>query len=140
MYDDVPTVLIVDDNRAMTQVLRFNFERAGFSTCVAHDGLEAVRQLQERNFDLVLTDFQMPHMDGAELCRQIRDVMQLTDLPIVLCSAKGMEADAANLVVLYGVNQVFYKPISPQAVVSYVRRLLDDSALAPCCRPVSTAG
>jgi CheY-like chemotaxis protein len=133
MYDDAPSVLIVEDNRAMTQVLRFNFERAGFSASVAFDGLEALRLLQERSFDLVLTDYQMPHMDGAELCRQIREVLQLTDLPIALCSAKGLEADAANLVIAHGVHHVFYKPISPQAIVAYARKLLDKSALAPSC-------
>lgn len=134
MQDERFTVLIVEDNRAMTQVLRFNFERAGFATAVAFDGLEAIRQLEERNFDLVITDLQMPAMDGGELCRHVRDVMQLTDLPIVLCSAKGMEIDAAHLVVAYGLSQVFFKPISPQAVVSFVRQLLDTNALAPCCR------
>ncbi len=133
MYDDAPSVLIVEDNRAMSQVLRFNFERAGFSASVAFDGLEAVKQLQERSFDLVLTDYQMPHMDGAQLCRHIREVLQLTDLPIALCSAKGLEADAASLVIAHGIDHVFYKPISPQAIVAYARKLLDRSALAPCC-------
>ncbi len=134
MPDERFTVLIVEDNRAMTQVLRFNFERAGFATAVAYDGLEAIRQLEERHFDLVITDLQMPAMDGGELCRHVRDVMQLTDLPLVLCSAKGMEIDAAHLVVTYGLSQVFFKPLSPQAVVSFVRKLLDTNALAPCCR------
>ena len=134
MQNERSTVLIVEDNRAMTQVLRFNFERAGFATAVAFDGLEAVRLLEERHFDLVITDFQMPAMDGGELCRHIRDVMQLKELPIILCSAKGMEVDAAHLVVAYDVSHVFYKPISPQAVVSYARGLLDTNALAPCCR------
>ncbi|MCX7407224.1 MAG: response regulator [Planctomycetales bacterium] len=134
MRDERSAVLIVEDNRAMTQVLRFNFERAGFATAVAFDGLEAIRQLEEQNFDLLITDLQMPAMDGGELCRHVRDVMQLKDLPIILCSATGMEVDAAHLVVAYDVNQVFYKPISPQAVVSYARSLLDTNALAPCCR------
>jgi CheY-like chemotaxis protein len=134
MLDDRFTVLIVEDNRAMTQVLRFNFERAGFSTAVAFDGVEAVRQLEERDFDLVITDLQMPAMDGGELCRHVREVMENKELPIILCSAKGMEVDAAHLVITYDVSHVFYKPISPQAVVSFARSLLDTNALAPCCR------
>ena len=116
-----------------------NFERAGFDTALAFDGLEAVRRLEDRRFDLVFTDFQMPRMNGAELCRHIRDELLLTDLPIVLCSAKGLEADAANLVVTYGLNHIFFKPISPQAVVAFARTLLDTNALAPCCRAASVA-
>lgn len=133
MTDNRSSVLIVEDNRAMAQVLRFNFERAGFATEIAFDGLQAVRQLEERSFDLVITDLQMPAMDGAELCRHVRKVMQLTELPIILCSAKGMEIDAAHLVVEFDVSHVFYKPISPQTIVAFARRLLDTNALAPCC-------
>ncbi len=133
MTDNRSRVLIVEDNRAMAQVLRFNFERAGFATEIAFDGLQAVRQLEVRSFDLVITDLQMPAMDGNELCRHLREVMQLTELPIILCSAKGLEIDAAHLVVEFDVSQVFYKPISPQAVVAYSRRLLDTNAVAPCC-------
>ena len=133
MTDNRSSVLIVEDNRAMAQVLRFNFERAGFATEIAFDGLQAIRHLEERSFDLIITDLQMPAMDGTELCRHVREVMQLTELPIILSSAKGMEIDAAHLVVEFGVSHVFYKPISPQAIVAFARRLLDTNALAPCC-------
>lgn len=125
-----PSVLIVEDNRAMSQVLRFNFERAGFAVGYAYDGREALRALAVRCFDLVITDYQMPHMDGAELCRQIREVLELTELPICLCSAKGLEADAADLVARQGISHVFFKPVSPQAVVAFARNLLEASRVS----------
>ncbi len=125
-------ILIVEDNRAMSQVMRFNLQRAGFDAVVAYDGLEAIQRLEERDFDLLITDYQMPHMDGAGLCRHIREVLNRTDLPIALCSAKGLESDAANLVVAYGIHHVFYKPVSPQALVSYVQKLSETPHPAGC--------
>ena len=106
MHLKIPSVLIVEDNRAMAQVLRFNFERAGFETGIAYDGLDAVQQLQAKSFDMVITDFQMPIMDGAELCHHIRHELHLMELPIILCSAKGMEVDAGRLVVSGGTNSL----------------------------------
>ena len=129
MNEDLPRVLIVEDNRALTQVLRFNFERAGFAASTAFDGLDAINQMQDVQFDLVVTDLQMPVMDGAELCHHIRKEMHLGELPIILCSAKGLEVDSANLVIEHGVSRVFYKPVSPQAVIAYARQLLETRAV-----------
>ncbi len=135
MADGRFTILIAEDNRALSQVMRFNLDRAGFETCVANHGAEAVQRLQERSFDLLITDYQMPIMDGAELCRQVREVLQLKDLPIALCSAKGLEADAANLVVRHGISKVFYKPTSPQAVVTFARELMTAQQVARTSAP-----
>lgn len=120
MSDDRLTILIVEDNRAMSQVIRFNLERAGFNACVAFNGQEAIEQLTERKFDLMITDYQMPILDGSQLCHYVREVLGLVDLPIALCSAKGMEADAASLVVECELCQLFFKPVSPQAIVNFV--------------------
>ncbi len=125
MSNDRFNILIVEDNRAMSQVLRFNLERAGFSTRVAFHGEEAIEQLEEREFDLMITDYQMPVMDGAELCHYVREVLGRKLMPIVLCSAKGMEADAANLVVECDIRYLFFKPVSPQAIVTFVLQLKD---------------
>ncbi len=125
MSNDRFNVLIVEDNRAMSQVLRFNLERAGIDTCVAYHGGEAIEELAEREFDLMITDYQMPVMDGARLCHHVRKVMGRTSMPIVLCSAKGMETDAANLVVECDLRYLFFKPVSPQAIVTFVLQLRD---------------
>ncbi len=131
MLSEKSSVLIVEDNRALAQVLRFNIERAGFEVVVAYDGLDAVHRLEGQRFDLVITDLQMPVMDGSELCEHIRCGLNLTDLPIILCSAKGMEIDAAHFVVAHHVSHILYKPVSPQAVIAVVQKLLGVDALAP---------
>jgi CheY-like chemotaxis protein len=122
MADDRFEILVVEDNRAMSQVLRFNLERAGFAATVAYNGQEAIEQLQEHKFHLMITDYQMPILDGGQLCHYVRGTLGLVDLPIALCSAKGMEADAANLVVECGLCQLFFKPVSPQAIVNFVMK------------------
>lgn len=122
MSDERFAILIVEDNRAMSQVLRFNLERAGFDANVAYNGQEAIEQLAERKFDLMITDYQMPVIDGGELCHYVRGTLGLVDMPIVLCSAKGMEADAASLVVECGLCHLFFKPVSPQAIVNFVMK------------------
>jgi len=124
------TILIAEDNRAMAQVLRYNLERAGFSVTTVYDGEQAAIQVASHPFGLVITDLQMPVMNGAELCRYIREDLELTDLPIAICSAKGLEVDTADLVVRYGVAQVFFKPTSPNSVVEFARKVFASSTAA----------
>lgn len=130
MRDDGATVLIVDDNRAMTQVLRFHFEKAGFSTTVAFNGADAVRKLREQHVDLVVTVLQMLEMDGGELCHHIREVMELKDLPIILCSARSLEVESTRLAITYDISHVFYKPISPKGIVAYACELFESPAVS----------
>ena len=66
-------ILAVDDNRAILNVARFTLENAGFHVTTARDGRAAWRLLQEEDFELVLTDYRMPHMDGEILCKRIRE-------------------------------------------------------------------
>jgi len=111
-------VLVVEDNRVMADVMRFNFNRAGFSTTVALNGRIAWELLQTENFQLLVTDFQMPEMDGRELCRRIRADSRFADLPIILLTAKGMEIDRDRLMGEFGLSLILYKPFSPRQLVA----------------------
>ena len=110
-------VLVVEDNRVMADVMRFNFNRAGFSATVALNGRIAWELLQLESFHLLVTDFQMPEMDGGELCRRIRAEPRFADLPIILLTAKGMEIDRERLQRELGVSLIMYKPFSPRQLV-----------------------
>jgi len=111
-------VLVVEDNRVMADVMRFNFNRAGFSTTVALNGRIAWDLLQTEVFELLVTDLQMPEMDGDELCRRIRSDLRLAGLPIILLTAKGMELDRDRLTRELGLSLILYKPFSPRQLVS----------------------
>jgi CheY-like chemotaxis protein len=110
-------VLVVEDNRVMADVMRFNFNRAGFSATIALNGRIAWDLVQVDAFDLLVTDYQMPEMDGGELCRRIRAELRLAGLPIILLTAKGMEIDRDRLMCELGVSLIMYKPFSPRQLV-----------------------
>ena len=111
-------VLLVEDNRVMADVMRFNFNRAGFAATVALNGRIAWDLLQIETFELLVTDFQMPEMDGGELCRRIRAEPRFADLPIILLTGKGMEIDRERLTRELGVSLIIFKPFSPRQLVA----------------------
>jgi len=88
-----PRVLIVEDETALVELLRYNLEQAGFSVSVAYDGEEALAVVQEDVPDLVLLDWMLPLMSGIEVCRQLRRQTATANLPIIMLTARGEEGD-----------------------------------------------
>ncbi len=121
-------ILLAEDNPAMANVMRFNLERVGAEVAMAQHGKEAIELLETREFDLLVSDLQMPQMGGDELCRYLRQQPEWADLPIVLCSAKGLESSTRKLVEECGIQKVFFKPFSPQELVSYVEGFARETA------------
>lgn len=114
---------MAEDNRVLADVLRFNLQRAGFAVTVALDGNLAIQHLRRDNFDLLITDFQMPGANGEQLCQLVRGELQLDQLPILMCSAKGLELNIDTLKSTYGVSQVIYKPFSMRQIVAFAQTL-----------------
>jgi CheY-like chemotaxis protein len=120
------SVLVVEDNPVMGHVVRFNLERAGLRVDLAKDGVEAVERLRgAERYQLVVTDYQMPRLDGAGVCRMMRGEEALKDVPVLFVSAKGMELDLNHLRDELGVIDVIYKPFSPTALVERVRGIVE---------------
>ena len=84
-----PRVLIVEDETALVELLRYNLEQAGFRVSVAYDGEEALASVQEDVPDLVLLDWMLPHLSGIEVCRRMRRTPETRDVPIVILTARG---------------------------------------------------
>ncbi len=82
-------ILIVDDERQITRVLRTSLQSHGYEIQVAHDGLEAFELFEQRPPDLIITDLSMPNMDGLELTKAVRRV---ADTPIIVLSVRDQEA------------------------------------------------
>ena len=116
-------ILIAEDNLVMAHVLQFNLERAGFEVHAAADGVLALEAAMEDSYDFVITDYQMPRMNGEELVRQLRSCPDYRDTPIVMCSAKGYEIDTAQLEQELSIAEVVYKPFSPVQIVDLIRSL-----------------
>jgi two-component system OmpR family response regulator len=116
----VHSILVVDDDPHIRDVIRFAFEKAGMTIAVAQDGKEALRQFDGAAHDLVVLDIGMPEMDGLEVCRQIR---KSSDIPILFLSARDEEIDRI-LGLEIGGDDYVTKPFSPRELVARVHAIL----------------
>ncbi len=117
-------LLIAEDNVVMAQVLNFNLSRSGHQVVVAENGAVALQAAQRESFDLVISDYQMPVMNGLEFCSRLRELVAYQDVPLVLCSAKGHEIDEARLREQLGIAAVVFKPFSPREIIQLTDDLL----------------
>ena len=112
-------VLLVEDDPITQHITKKTFQRAGISVALAHHGEEALKMLQERHYDLVLTDLNMPHMDGITLTKHIR-AQHGSDIIII-----GLSAHAMSDTVLEGkeagMNDFLIKPVSPEAILARIQ-------------------
>src|SRR5579885_243409 len=86
-------VLVIEDERALTEVLSYNLQREGYETIVAHDGQEGLRKAQTLLPDLILLDIMLPRLSGFDVCRELRSGERTRDIPIIIISAKAEETD-----------------------------------------------
>ncbi len=116
--------LVVDDSPAMRRQLCYALQRVvGLDTAEAGDGADAWRKLAAGTFDVVLTDINMPLMDGLKLVSLIRAGGPHREVPIVVITTEGAAADRERAMAL-GASAYLVKPVQAQQVVEAVKRLL----------------
>ncbi len=120
MSEKPKRILVAEDNTALLAVIRFNLEKAGFEVTTAKCGRTAWNLLKEQDFDLLVSDFQMPGMTGGELCRRIRDDPRLAPLPVLLLTVRGFEPEVTRYVEELSVSAVMSKPFSPRELTRTV--------------------
>lgn len=108
------SILIVDDESHILRAAEFKFQRAGFQVYCAEDGQKAWEMILKHRPDLVITDYQMPRLDGLQLIERVRATAPLTELPIILLTAKGFEMPRQEICQRYGLLAVLTKPFSPR--------------------------
>lgn len=86
-------ILIIEDERGLTDVLEYNLKREGYETIVAHDGQEGLRKAQTLLPDMILLDVMLPGVSGLDVCRELRSSDRTRDIPIIIISAKSEETD-----------------------------------------------
>ena len=116
-------ILIVEDDEDIQQLLGYNLIRAGFHVEYGDSGEQALEKIKIQRPDLILLDLMLPGMDGKELCRIIRSDSQLTDLPIIMLTAKGEESDIITGLDI-GADDYITKPFSPKILISRVKAVL----------------
>ncbi len=132
-------VLLAEDNELNQEVAREFLQTAGVEVDLAEDGAVALRKVQERSYDLVLMDMQMPVMDGLTATAEIRKLEGLRELPIVAMTANAMAGDRVRCMDA-GMNDHIAKPITPQILLSKLLEWIparQGSALPPPVGPVS---
>jgi len=121
-------ILIAEDDRVLSEIVRFSLDRAGYEVVVAHDGSTALQEVQQNRFDLIISDYQMPRLNGEELCRRVREDSANRETPIIFCSAKGYEVYTEQLTSELQLSAVFFKPFSPRELVESVSNTLNAPA------------
>jgi two-component system, OmpR family, phosphate regulon response regulator PhoB len=121
------SILIVEDETALIELLRYNLEAAGYAVRVATTGAAADEALADERFDLVLLDWMLPEVTGIELCRRIRQRPETKSLPVIMLTARGEEADRVRGLST-GADDYVVKPFSVNEVLARVKSLLRRAA------------
>ncbi|NQT16867.1 MAG: response regulator [Planctomycetes bacterium] len=123
-------ILLCDDSIHILRAAEFKFKRAGYDVETAHDGQEGWERIEARLPDLLVTDCQMPRLDGYQLTQRIRQQADTRDLPIIMLTAKGFELSHEELAEKWHVAAVMAKPFSPRELLQLVERILEEQGIA----------
>ena len=118
-----PNILIVEDEEALTEVLRYNLEAEGYEVETVGRGDEADVRLKERMPDMVILDWMLPGLSGIELCRRLRTRPETRQLPIIMLTARGEESERVRGLAT-GADDYIVKPFSVPELSARVRALL----------------
>ena len=117
-------ILIVDDSKTIRNLVSFILKKEGYKVTMAEDGLDGLEKLYAADdIDLVISDINMPNMDGFTFIRTVREQEVYRNLPIVVLSTEGQEKDIKQGISL-GANLYMVKPAQPQQMVRNIKMLL----------------
>lgn len=114
------TVLIVDDEPDIVELLAYNLKKEGFHVLTAHNGRDAVQTAIEHLPDAIILDIMMPEMDGFEACLMLRANPQTASIPVLFLTAKSGEIDEI-LGLELGADDYIQKPISPRLLITRIK-------------------
>jgi two-component system phosphate regulon response regulator PhoB len=115
-------ILIIEDERQLTEVLSYNLQREGYEITVAHDGQEGLRKAQTILPDLIILDLMLPVMSGLEVCRELRSGDRTKEIPIVILTAKAEETDQV-VGFSMGADDYVTKPFSVKVLLQRIKAL-----------------
>lgn len=134
------TVLVIEDEEDIRELIRYNLEREGFRVIEAASGEEALPLVRSRAPDLILLDLMLPGIQGLEVCRRIRGREETAAIPLIMVTARGEEPDVVAGLEL-GADDFVPKPFSPRELVARIRSVLRRGARAAhAATPVRRVG
>ncbi len=120
MMNDKSTILIVDDEVNICELIRLYVEKEGYKAVIATDGEQAIEKFKSTNPDIVLLDIMLPKKDGWQVCREIRG---FSDAPIIMITAKGETFDKV-LGLELGADDYIVKPFEPKELIARIKAVL----------------
>ncbi|MBD3263653.1 MAG: response regulator [Candidatus Omnitrophica bacterium] len=132
-------ILIIEDDKNISRLVKYNLEREGFNCICAYDGEEALEVLDRQSPDLIILDIMLPTIDGFEVCRQIKQDRRHSCIPIIVLSAKGEEIDRVVGFEL-GADDYVTKPFSSRELALRVKAVLKRESTPENTREMLNSG
>jgi two-component system alkaline phosphatase synthesis response regulator PhoP len=123
-------ILIVDDEEHILELIRFNLEKNGYKAICCGNGIDAINLTKAEKPDLVLLDVMLPGVDGYDVCKEIRKDNSISNIPVIMITAKGEELDKI-LGLELGADDYITKPFSVRELVARVKAVLRRTTLQP---------
>jgi two-component system alkaline phosphatase synthesis response regulator PhoP len=117
-------ILLCDDEMHILRAAEFKFKRAGYDVVCASDGQEGWEQVLALRPDIIVTDCQMPRLNGLQLAERIKSTPETSALPVIMLSAKGFELSSQELREQFGIRCLMAKPFSPRELFARVEAVL----------------
>lgn len=121
------TILVIDDEKDLIELVRYNLEKEGYDVIAAYDGQSGLEVVKKHRPDLVVLDLMMPGLDGLQVCQRLRADPRSSRIPVIMLTAKATEADRV-VGLEFGADDYIIKPFSPREVVARVKAVLRRSA------------
>ncbi|MCA9944131.1 MAG: response regulator [Ardenticatenaceae bacterium] len=122
------SVLVVDDEFEIRQLLATMLTMMGYESFMAQDGLDALEKIPEYQPDILILDVMMPRMDGLTLCRRLRDAAETAELPIIMLSGKAHQ-EAIQEGLQAGANRYLVKPTGLDELTRNINEVLGETAV-----------
>ena len=116
-------ILIVEDEEDVQELIRYNLEKNGYLSESAVDGKAALSKIRSSKPDLILLDLMLPKIDGLQVCRSLKGDAATSDIPVVMLTAKGTEADIVTGLEM-GADDYITKPFSPRILLARIKAVL----------------
>lgn len=120
---DKQKILVVEDDKHISKLVKYNLEKAGFDCIVTITGEEALEILDKEPIELIILDIMLPKMDGFQVCKKIKEDKRFSHIPIIMLTAKGEEVDRVVGFEL-GADDYVVKPFSPRELILRVKAIL----------------
>lgn len=123
-------ILIIEDEEDIRELVRYNLERENFTVRGAESGEAGLKAVSQKKPDLILLDLMLPGKDGLQVCRELKQNADVSDIPVIMMTAKGEESDIITGLEL-GAEDYVVKPFSPKVLAARVKAVLRRKAAVP---------